>query len=227
MYPTIKCLPNLAVGKILWLVIFLMGLGFHPVYADSAPTFKEGTHYQKIRMAHPPEDASRVQVSEVFWYGCPHCYKLDPVVQAWRQQIDNDQVVFDRLPATMNRQWKIHARIYYTAESFDMVERLHPLIFSAIHEKGQKLLKEKEIASFFAAQGVERDRFDDTFHSFAVETKLTRATRLLSDYAIWSVPVMVVNGKYWTSPSLAGSYDNMMLVVNYLIDQESQASAGH
>jgi thiol:disulfide interchange protein DsbA len=182
----------------------------------SEELFTEGVHYKLISPAVPTETGQgQVEVVELFWYGCPHCFDLEPFIQDWLET-KSESIDFKRLPATLNPGWITHARTYFALESIGELERIHPLLFMAIHEQGRRLRDIHSITRFLSQQGVDTDKFIEAYESLEVQTKLNQASWLNQQYGASGVPAMVVNGRYLTSASMAGSYYNLFEVVNYL-----------
>jgi protein dithiol oxidoreductase (disulfide-forming) len=193
--------------------------------ASSNPTsskFKEGTNYQKLVPAQPTGVApGKVEVAEVFWYGCGHCYTLDPAIESWRAKGKPADVEFIRVPATWNDTLRIHARVFYTAELLGKLEELHTPIFREIHAKGNGLNTVEKITAFFREHGVSSDEFQKAFSSFAVESKLQRADFLNRRYRIDSVPAVIVNGKYKTDIGMAGGESQLFQLIGELAAAEN------
>jgi protein dithiol oxidoreductase (disulfide-forming) len=183
--------------------------------------FKEGTNYRKVVPAQPTNVApGKVEVVEVFWYGCAHCFELDPAIEAWRNKGKPPYVEFLRVPAMWNDTVRLHARLYYTAEALGKLDALHSTIFREIHVNSDPLNTVEKMTAFFKKHGVSADEFQKTFASFAVESKLQRADFLNRRYQINSVPVVVVNGKYLTDRSMAGGEPQMFQVIEELAAHE-------
>ncbi len=192
----------------------------------SAEDYKEGRQYERVAGGQhlaDPGTKGKVEVAEVFWYGCPHCYHMEPLVQAWLAQHGNE-VHFVRVPAVLNESWRIHARAYFTEELLGVVPQLHEPLFNAIHKENKPLETEQSLEDFFAAHGVDRAKFKQTFDSFAVETQMRRAEQLVEAYGLTGVPAFVVNGKYWTDVRHAGGYPQTLEVLNYLVAQARKGS---
>jgi protein dithiol oxidoreductase (disulfide-forming) len=193
--------------------------------ASNAPAttarFKEGTHYRKIVPAQPTAVApGKVEVMEVFWYGCGHCFSLDPAIESWRGKSKAQYVDFMRIPAMWNEVTRMHARLFYTAEALGKLEALHSIIFREINVNGDMLNTVEKITAFFKKHGVSSDDFQKAFASFAVESKLQRADFLNRRYRIQSVPTFVVNGKYTTDVSSAGGEPQLFGVLDELAAHE-------
>jgi thiol:disulfide interchange protein DsbA len=192
--------------------------------ASTTPTsakYKEGTNYQKIVPAQPTNvTAGKVEVAEVFWYGCGHCFALDPAIESWRSKGKPPYVEFIRIPAMWNDSTRMHARVFYTAELLGKLDELHTLIFREIHVNGNQLNSIDKIGAFFQQHGVSKDEFTKAFSSFAVESKLQRADLMNRRYRINSVPTVIVNGKYSTDVSAAGGETQLFGVIEELAAHE-------
>lgn len=198
-----------------------MRLAAAPTGPPTSARFKEGTHYQKIVPAQPTNVApGKVEVAEVFWYGCGHCFSLDPALESWRKKAPGN-VEFVRIPAMWNDTLRIHARLFYTAETLGKLDALHSLIFREIHVNQNQLNTVEKIGAFFKQHGVSNEDFQKTFSSFAVESKLQRADFLNRRYRVDSVPLLLVNGKYSTDLSSAGGEANLFALLNELAAHES------
>lgn len=188
-----------------------------------AAQYQEGIHYERIVPAQPTSTVDKVEVLEIFWYGCPHCFRFEPYVERWlRRKPDNAQFV--RLPGIFRPSWENHARAFYTAELLGVFEKVHKPLFNAIHLEKKKMNTEEALADFFAKfGGVDKAEFIKTFRSFAVETRLRRAKTMTSRYGISGVPAVIVNGKYRVSARGAGSNSEMLKIINFLVEKESNA----
>lgn len=186
-----------------------------------AESYKEKIHYEKVLPAQPTTTGDKVEVVEMFWYGCPHCNALEPFVNRWLKKIPKN-AEFVRMPAIFRPEWELHARAYYTAEILGALDKTHEAMFDSIHNKKQKLSTEQEIMSLFVNHGVSEKDFKRVFRSFAVEAKLRRAKDMSQRYGIKGVPALIVNGKYRTSGHLAGGNAKVFKVVNHLVEQEGK-----
>ena len=190
-----------------------------------APTtgrFEMGVHYLRLSPTQPTSsNPDQVEVCEVFWYGCPHCNALDPLIEQWRQS-KPDYVNFVRVPAVWNPTLQLHARAFYTAEALGKGEEMHAAFFREIHERGNGLDTEAKLQDFFGRFNVDAAAFKETFDSFAVQAKLQRADELNRRYRIGSVPTIVVNGKYTTDGPMAGSYEELLALVDELAAAERE-----
>ena len=185
-----------------------------------AADYSEGTHYKKL----PPQQISsgeKVEVLEFFWYGCPHCYSFEPTLKAW-EKTKPANVELVRVPAIFRPEWEVQARAYYALSNMGKIDELHGKIFTAINKDKQRLDKKELIADFVEKNGVDRKTFLAEYDSFSVDGMVRKAKKKIKTYQIQGVPSIVINGKYLTSGSMAGSYDNMIKITNYLIAKESK-----
>ncbi len=183
--------------------------------------FVEGTHYKATpqRLATATED-NTIEVIELFSYSCPHCFRLDPMVMEWKKSLP-ENVKFIHVPAIFRDSWLQLARVFYAAEAMGELDRLHPIIFNAIHVEKRHLNTEGQLLDFIAEQGIDRDAFEKTMNSFTVKAKVKKALILSQTSGVTGVPSMIVNGKYRTDAPLAGSMDDMLKAVDFLIQKES------
>jgi thiol:disulfide interchange protein DsbA len=199
----------------------LLKLGAGSSRSPTSSAFKEGTHYVKVVPAQPTTvSPGNVEVLEVFWYGCGHCFVLDPPLESWRKQGKPGYVEFARVPAMWNETTRMHARLFYTAEVLGKLEVLHTPAFREIHNKGNTLNTIEKITAFFRENGVSPDEFQKAFSSFAVESKLQRADLLNRRYRIESVPTLIVNGKYRTDIGMAGGEQQLFALISELSASE-------
>ncbi len=186
--------------------------------------YDEGIEYLKISPPVPTENNKKVEVVEVFWYGCPHCYHFEPKLVEWLKHKPAN-VDFMRIPAVFpNRPlWELHARAYYTADLLGVLGKTHEALFDAIHKYHQRLFDEDSLADFYAKYGVDKKLFKETMHSFGVQMKVDRAKELCRRYGIDGVPTLVINGKYRTFASLTNGEAGMLKVTDFLIEKETKA----
>lgn len=187
-----------------------------------AAEYVAGAHYQVLPTPVPTRDAKKIEVVELFWYGCVHCYKFEPVLQKWHATAPAD-VDFWHSPAMWNERMQTHAKIYFTADALGVLDQVHNDTFKAINVDRKKLLDEDEIATLFVKNGVSKDDFSKAYNSFGVSSSVRQADARARGYKITGTPEMVVNGKYRVSSSTAGGQEKMLDVVNFLIEKERQA----
>ncbi|PTQ88884.1 thiol:disulfide interchange protein DsbA/DsbL [Agitococcus lubricus] len=195
------------------IAVVLMTTVFMPVLALAA-NFVEGKDY-KLVASPTPVTPGVIEVREFFWYGCPHCFRLDPFLNTWLKTKPKD-VNFVRTPAALNPVWEGSARGYYAIEMMGMVEKTHTPLFNTIHEKQARIFDEASLASFYQRYGVDPTKFRSLFNSFPVNAKVSQAKQLAQKYQIEGVPAVIVNGKYMVS----GDGAKVIEVTNFLIDKE-------
>ncbi len=184
------------------------------------PAFQQGVHYRLLTPTQPTSTSpSKVEVVEIFSYGCPHCFSFDPYVKYWLEN-KPDNTEFVRMAPMFRPEWNVYARAYYTAEVLDVVDDIHSDLFNEIHVNRNFLQTEDAMAKFFADHGVDEQTFRDAYNSYAVNTRLRKATTMAGRYSAHSVPTVVINGKYVSGPELTGGYEGLMQVMNYLVQKE-------
>jgi thiol:disulfide interchange protein DsbA len=183
----------------------------------------EGQQYKLLRPAQPTNVApGKVEMVEVFWYACGHCYAIAPKVDAWEKKGKPAYVEVIRMPAVWNELLKTHARLFYTIEILGKPE-LHDEVFREINVRGNRLDTPAKIEAFLTSKGVSKADFQKAFSGFAVESKLARAADLNKRYRITSTPTFIVNGKYVTDAGMAGGEDQLFEVINALAAKEKPA----
>ena len=205
----------------LWVVALLLQVTFS--YADTS-RFVTGIEFQEIIPAQQTRaPKGKVEVVELFWYGCPHCYRLEPELEKWLKTKPAN-IDFIRMPAQFNKSWEIHAAAYYTAETLGLIEKMHVAFFKEIHEKKKRLSSVDELAAFFLRYGVSREKFTKVFNSFAVRNRQAHAKGMGQRYGAHSVPAFVINGKYRTNETMAGSKKELFAVIEELVASEAKSA---
>lgn len=202
-----------------WLQVLLL-----PAFVTGAAVagdFTEGTEYLRLAKPQATSVQDKIEVVELFWYGCPHCHKLEPYINDWAANKPED-VEFIRMPAILGTGWELFAKAYFTADLLGVLETIHPALFAEIHDRRSRINTEEKLRALFLNNGVKAEDFDKTFKSFAVAVKVNNARLMTQRYAITGVPTLIVNGKFSTSASIAGGNPNMIKVINHLVDQERQ-----
>lgn len=202
----------------LWVVMFML----LPLLAV-AKQYQEGIHYTELAKPIATQSGDKIEVLEFFWYGCPHCFQFEPVINKWNQS-KADNVHFVRVPAPLNPKWMVHTKTYYALELMGKVDKYHEAVFDAMHVKRKKLYTLQSISDYLASQGLDADAFADAYNSFAVEMRARKAMQLGQSYNLSGVPMITVNGKYLVSATQAGSYNEMINITNYLIAREAKAA---
>ena len=200
-----------------WIVALLL-----PMFVSMtacAESYTQGQDYVELSNPQPTTSDDKIEVVELFWYGCPHCYDLEPYLEEWLTSKPDD-VEFVRMPGIASQRWELLAKAYYTAELLGVLDKTHTALFEVIHEEKRKITDEAGLQDFFVTHGVSAEEFKSTFNSFAVNVKVNTARQMSRRYAITGVPTLVVNGKYRTSLGMARGSKNAIKIVNYLIEQE-------
>ena len=203
-----------------------------PVQAAQAPAnsaaigeWRAGTNYTLLVQPQPPDvGAGRVEVDEVFWYGCGHCYALDPALETWKAS-KPAFIEFVRIPVVWGPTHRQHAKLYYTIQALGRAD-LHARIFDAIHRDGKQLAAQRDEDAramqleFLKDNGVTEKDFNAAYDSMSVETNVRRAEQLTQQYAVASVPLIIVNGKYSTGVGPAGGPSQLLTLINDLAASE-------
>ncbi|MBN8412934.1 thiol:disulfide interchange protein DsbA/DsbL [Halomonas denitrificans] len=199
------------------LMMGLVGLGLSTMAAAAPVT--EGKDYTVApNTVQLGSDDSKINVTEVFWYGCPHCYALEDPLNAWVADLPED-VEFERMPATLGETWVKHARAFYAAQQLEILDEVHEDFFDAIHQEGEQLTDPDDIAAFFSDYGVSEDDALKALDGFGVKSQINRASATMRNLQLMGVPALIVDGRYIVSPSNAGSLDNMPRIAEALVEQ--------
>lgn len=174
----------------------------------------------RLDKAQQPDNAEQTEVLEFFSYSCPYCAMFNPHVDQWTQTLP-DNVVLKRVPVAFNAGMGDLQRMYFTLEALDRLD-LHTPLFDALHQEKQRLFDEKALTEWAVAQGIDKDQFSQTFNSFGVQTKATRANELTRQYQIEGTPTLAVGGRFLTSPAMAQGYEQAIEVAQQLVDYSLQ-----
>lgn len=191
--------------------------------AQTDAPYQEGEHYVALPDVVATSDASKVEVVELFWYGCPHCYTLEPAVKAWRAKTPS-YVKFVQMPAVMNKTWELHGRAYYAAKALNVLEQSHQALFDALHKQRRPLFTQESLAQFYTSYGVSEEDFNKAFKSFPVSAQISRVKKAQRDYRATGVPLFVVNGKFKVSATMKAGASGLFDVIDYLVERERSAN---
>ena len=194
--------------------LLVLGLLHNPALARAPDE-----SYTRIRPAQPTESGDKIEVVEIFWYGCSHCFVFEPHVRAWQQTMPDD-VVFRQVPGVLNKNWAIHARAFFAAQSMGALDKLHKPLFEALHVARRELFSRASLLDFADEVGIDEVEFKRRYDSNETEVKLKQAYLLARNARITGVPSLIVNGKYLVTASTAGSFEDMMATVDRLIELE-------
>ncbi len=191
---------------------------------SESSSYKEGQHYKVLDAAVRTSDPSKIEVTEVFWYGCGHCFKFESIIEPWKDKLPSD-VEFEASPAMwpvrrpgVPANWmEVHARAFYIAKALGVLDKMHKPLFDALNVDKKLLKNAEEVAELFSANGVEKEKVLKMFDSFGITSQVKQADSRAKGYRISGTPEMVVDGKYKVSARMAGSQAEMLKVVDYLI----------
>jgi thiol:disulfide interchange protein DsbA len=173
--------------------------------------------YSELKPALQVESEGKIEVLEFFWYGCIHCYNLEPMVEKWEKTLPKD-VQFRRVPAVFNDRWAIDASIFYALEAMGLLEKLHRPLFDAIHKERLRTDVQKDFMEWLQKQGVDTKKFTETMKSFGVQSKMRRAAQMTALYKIDGTPAMAVHGRYTVSTDQGKTQNGLFETVNYLTE---------
>ena len=202
--------------RIITILLALAAGVFAQAEESAKKIFKEGEHYVRLPTPVRTADPQKIEVTEVFWYGCGHCYTFEPQLKSWRRTLPDD-VLFVESPAMWRGNMETHARIFYTAKTLGMLDTMHSAVFDAMHIDKMKLDRPEQIRALFEKHGVSADDFDKVFNSFSVTSSVNQAKARARSYGITGTPEIVVDGTYRISGRMAGSQANMLAVAEHLI----------
>ena len=207
--------------------LFAILLGLAAALQATAAEYVAGKHYQVLDTPVRTAAPEKIEVAEVFWYGCGHCFTFEPQLEQWEAGLGED-VVLARSPAIWHPTMSLHARAYYTAKALGVLDELHPALFEAMNLKKNRLASEDAIAEIFTDHGVDADSFHQTFNSFGVNSAVRQADARQRSYQISGTPEMIVDGKYRITARMAGGHQGMLAVADHLIalEREKRAAAG-
>lgn len=205
----------------------LAGVPLASVAQGSAPapaptqTLIEGRDFRVIKPPQPVDvPPGKIEVLEFFWYGCPHCYSLEPLLKEWTAKLPDD-VVFHRVHVPFGD--KPHQQLFYTLQAMGKADALGDVVFRAIHVDRDRMDTPDKMIAVLSKHGIDDKQFRDTYNSFAVRTAMRRAAQLVNAYGVDGVPAMAVDGKYYTAPSMVGSNAGVLKVLDQLISIERKA----
>ena len=200
----------------------LLALGLSLCIATAHAQLTAGKDYTLVKPPQPTETGNKIEVLEFFWYGCPHCYHLQPSMEAWLKHKPAD-VELRRIPAVFQDSWIPLTKAYYTIETMGLVDKLHQEMFNALHRQRLPLVTPESIFDWAATKGVDRKKFADVYNSFGINGRTQRSIELTRKFDIPGTPALVIDGRYLTAPSRtlkadrSVDYDRFFQVVDGLI----------
>ena len=180
---------------------------------------QNGTEFSPTVQVIPTDSPAKIVVTELFWYGCPHCYALEPQLAAWVKTLPKD-VVFKRVPGLPRPDWAPMAKAYYVMEALGLTEKLHSKLFDALHKQKAFLPNDERATIDWMTKesGLDRKKVESEFNSFSLNTKLNQAAQIFRASGATGVPSLIIDGKYITSVTMAGGNQEVFNVANYLIE---------
>lgn len=206
---------NLFIGAVMALAS-LFGVAAH---ADDDQASKQ---YTVLESPVPVAQPGKIEVVELFWYGCPHCYAFEPTINPWIEKLPAD-VHFIRIPAMFGGIWDVHGQMFVTLEAMGVEHKVHTAVFDAIHKEHKMFKTPEEMADFVATQGVDKQKFLETYKSFAVQGMVKKYKDLAVAYGVTGVPTMIVNGKYRFDLGSSGGPEETLKLADTLIEKERAA----
>lgn len=188
----------------------------------TAAAYQEGVHYNLIKPAQHTTTGNKIEITELFSYTCPHCHRFEPYLDKWVPTLGND-AQFRRMPAIFSARWELLARAYYVADVLGIKEKIHKPLFNAIHNEKKRITRKEHLIKFFEKYGVSPEKFNKTYQSFAVESKIAYAKKMSRSYQISGTPSLVINGKYRVEPGKGIGFQEMIDITNFLIEKERQS----
>ena len=192
-----------------------LAISFSGLSGAQSPKIEEGFDYRILPTPQPLESKGKVEVIEFFWYGCPHCYDFEPELNAWLKRQPKD-VIFRKVPVAFRDDFMPHSQLFYALEAMGKGDALNDKVMYAMHKENKRLMTENEIADWVTTQGIDRNTFLATYRSFAVVSKARAARQMADTYRIDGVPTVVIQGRYMTSPSIAGTKAKAISVMEHL-----------
>jgi protein dithiol oxidoreductase (disulfide-forming) len=195
-------------------LLLALALGGGPAQAQSVPQL--GRDYTRLDPPHPVS-GDKIEVIEFFYYGCPVCYELEPLLTRWFFN-SPDSIALRRVPALSSDNWDNFAKLFYTLEAVGQLARLHWPVYDNFHFDGVKLNEEAAMADWVKKNGIDKDKFISIYRSPEIQAKLVAARQMIQSYDIKGVPSIVIDGKYVTSARMTGGTRELMQVVGQLVE---------
>ena len=198
------------------LMLSLSTAGISTLAMAEAP--KIGAQFDAVAQPIATDNATKIEVMEIFWYGCIHCYQMDAPLTAWVKKLPSD-VYFKRLPGLPNQSWAPMAKAFYAMETLGVAEKLHTPLFDAVNKsKTLNPTDEKAAIAWVTQQsGMDKLKVEQAFKSFTINTNLNRAAQIFRASGATGVPSLVIDGKYITSSTMAGGNEQALKVADYII----------
>ncbi|MBT5231491.1 MAG: thiol:disulfide interchange protein DsbA/DsbL [Methylococcales bacterium] len=196
--------------------LLLIWLCFLPLVSHAEIEYYEDIHFTEITPVTPVTNTGKIEVIEVFWYACSHCFSFEKYIQAWLKT-KADDVEYTRVPGVLSKRWILLAKVYYAARDLGVEEKLTPMLFNHIHLLNNKVNSVAAAEKVFVANGVAAKDFRKAIKSFSVNTKIGQAKSLNKKYGIKGVPALIIDGRYRIDSGSIGSFEKVIDIANFLI----------
>lgn len=204
------------IWAVAWLAVGM--LGFTSAQVRGAG-YEEGTHYHTLPQAQPVQTGDSIEVLELFWYHCPHCFALEPVLEQWLDDAKPENAEYVRMPGIFRKSTIFDARVFYTLEALGLIDKTHADVYQEVHVRKNPFKSLEDLRDFLKKHGVNEVDFKDAFESFAVDTKMKQAQLMFERYQATGVPTIIVDGKYRATASTAGGHQELMDLTNFLVEK--------
>ena len=186
-----------------------------------AEMFEAGVDYEILPQVIRTADSSKIEINEVFHYGCVHCYNFERAMKPWVEDLEDD-VDFQRTPAIWHPSLEPYARAYFVGRSFNVLDKTHVDLFEAIHVRKESIKSENDIEKIFSKHRVDGEKFSKAYNSFGVNSQVNQAKSRIKGYRTQGTPELVVNGKYRITTSMGKGFEGMLRIASFLIEKERQ-----
>lgn len=181
-----------------------------------------GREYIELSNPVPVRRPGKIEVVQLFWYGCPHTYHFEPIVKPWKDKLPQE-VAFRRVPAMFGGLWDAHGQMFLTLDAMGAEDKVRTAVFDALQNQRKRLTNPEDQAEFLATQDIDKDKYLATCSSFAIKGQVSQAKELTKKYEITGVPTMVVGGKYRGDLGTSGGPEGLLTVVDHLVAKERAA----
>jgi thiol:disulfide interchange protein DsbA len=201
-------------------LVLVLSLAIGTVAAEK---YQAGVDYEILPQTIRTADSSKIEINEVFHYGCIHCYNFETIVSPWVENLGGD-VDFQRTPAIWQSALEPYARAYFSASAMNVLDKTHTALFEALHIKKRKIRSQQDLADFFEERGVDPEKFNKTYSSFGVTSQVGQAKARMRGYRTQGTPEMIVNGKYRVTTRMSKGFNGMLQVASFLIEKERKSA---
>jgi thiol:disulfide interchange protein DsbA len=201
-------------------LVLVLSLAIGTVAAEK---YQAGVDYEILPQTIRTADSSKIEINEVFHYGCIHCYNFETIVSPWVENLGGD-VDFQRTPAIWQSGLEPYARAYFSASAMNVLDKTHTALFEALHIKKRKIRSQQDLADFFEERGVDPEKFNKTYSSFGVTSQVGQAKARMRGYRTQGTPEMIVNGKYRVTTRMSKGFNGMLQVASFLIEKERKSA---